>query len=168
MNLKTLNVGLSVATLCFAAAGCGPPYRCVPVSGHVTVDGKPLPYGAISFAPDTSRGNTHRVNPVGEIDEDGSYEVSTEAKPGAPVGWYKVVIRTQIPGDKRPDHVVKIDPKFSDPSRTPLSVEIVENPDSGAYDLKVTRADPNAKEPKDSKGKEPKDLKTKEPRQVPK
>jgi hypothetical protein len=93
----------------------------------------------VSFAPDIDKNNTASVNPTGAVAADGTYKVSTDGKPGAPVGWYKVTVRTQTPGMNATTKPTHIDPKFSDPKRTPLSVEVVETPGPGAYDLKVTK-----------------------------
>jgi hypothetical protein len=133
------NPGLVSIVLCFVVTGCGPAaLKTVPVSGKVTLKDRPLPGGAVSFAPDAARNNTAGVNPTGAIDLDGTYQVSTDGKTGAPVGWYKVTVRTQTPGNPTAKPI-PIDPRFSDPKKTPLSIEVVENPEPGAYDLKVTK-----------------------------
>jgi hypothetical protein len=138
MNARRSLTTILVACCSLLVSGCGPSVKLVPVSGKVSLNDQPLPVGAISFAPDAERNNTARINPTGGIAADGTYRVSTDGKPGAPVGWYKVTIRTQVPS--MPDaKQVRIHPDFSNPSKTPLSVEVVENAPAGAYDLKVTK-----------------------------
>src|SRR5262245_40091564 len=75
-------------------AGCGGDSdKLAPVVGKVTVDGKPLKSGTVSFRPDASKGNSSQHQPNGEIDAEGNYEMLVPpAKKGAPPGWYKVVV----------------------------------------------------------------------------
>lgn len=77
--------GLLLAAGLLAAAGCGGP-RLAPVSGRVTVGGKPVPEGVVMFHP--ADGPTA----VGAI-KDGAYTLTT-FKPGdgALVGDHKVTI----------------------------------------------------------------------------
>jgi hypothetical protein len=69
------------------------------------------------------------------------YELKTsavkgsESGDGAPLGWYKVTVITQLPGQPE----IPIDARCTDVDTTPLSVEVVDNPPEGAYDFKVTR-----------------------------
>ena len=119
-------------------AGCGG-LKLVPVSGKVTQAGKPLTGGAVSFVPDASRGNKARLSCMGRIGPDGRYELTTsgvtrsETGKGAPLGWYKVTLLTTLPG--APD--ITVDPRYTDPARTPLTIEVVAKPSPGAYDLKL-------------------------------
>ena len=144
-----------VVSLCCACglltlAGCGGQFKLVPVAGAVTVNGEPLNQFRVSFVPDTAKGNTTPVSCLGRI-QGGRFELQTMAVKasdggaGAPLGWYKVVLVTGLPGDPEPN----FDAKFADVNTTPLSVEVVENPEPGRYDLKLTgpknvRAKPQA------------------------
>src|SRR4051812_40534827 len=77
----------------FVAAGCADGEKLAPVAGKVTVDGKPLTSGSVSFRPDASQGNSSQHQPTGTIDAEGNYELFVPpAKKGAPLGWYKVVV----------------------------------------------------------------------------
>jgi hypothetical protein len=122
-----------------ALTGCGGPKR-LPVSGKVTLGGQPLTTGRVFFSPDVSRDNNARVACVGRIDDQGRYELhttgitNTESGKGAPPGWYKVTIRPQGSKDLDP----RIKPIYLDESKTPLSIEVVARPSSGAYDLELT------------------------------
>jgi hypothetical protein len=130
-----------VAGLCLAAvAGCGND-NLVPVEGKITVDGKPLPTGTMLLAPDTAKGNTSTVEPGGEI-KDGQYKVYTTRKPGAPPGHYKVaVVATEPPDEENPSAYRKslIAARYNVPQTTELSLEVVEKPAPGAYDLNLKK-----------------------------
>ena len=82
-------VGLC-ATLFLTGCGIksnGPPL--MPVSGTVTLDGKPLPGATILFIP---TGSTHGTSSGGRTDSAGRYELTaTHSGKGAPVGQHKVV-----------------------------------------------------------------------------
>jgi hypothetical protein len=77
--------------LALAAAGCGAPDDELPrqaVSGRITLDGKPLERGMISFAP-LGGGGASPVS-VGAVIREGSYSI---ARAGGPVpGSYRVAI----------------------------------------------------------------------------
>jgi len=125
----------SALLACLAlVAGCSSGPKLQPVSGKVTVGKAPLKGGAITFIPDTSKGNTAKVSPTGSIGSDGSYTVSTEGKPGAPAGWYKVTVMTNMPGSE--PSTVKLDPIYSDPARTNLAVEVTTD-SSKTYDVPI-------------------------------
>jgi hypothetical protein len=143
MAMVTVGLGRPVwSLLCACAlltlAGCGG-LKLVPVSGKVTRPGQPLSGGAVSFVPDASKGNTARLSCMGRIGPDGRYELTTtgvtrsETGKGAPLGWYKVTLLTTLPGAAD----IKVDPRYTDPATTPLSKEVVANPEPGHYDLKL-------------------------------
>jgi hypothetical protein len=132
-----------LATLCALGlvylAGCGgAEFKKVPVSGTVTLDGKPFSGGVLHFYPDTAKGNTVRADCLGPV-RDGKFNLLTTAVrdrdsgDGAPVGWYKVYLDTTVPGAPENIH-----PRFTSPEKTPVSVEVVESPAPGAYDIKFT------------------------------
>src|SRR5262249_6826307 len=121
-------------------AGCGG-LKLVPVFGKVTQARQPLTGGALSFVPDASKGNHDSLSCMGRIGSDGRYELTTngvtksETGKGAPPGWYKVMLLTTLPG--APD--ITVNPKYTDPTKTPLSIEVVNNPEPGRYDLKLDK-----------------------------
>lgn len=68
----------------------------VPVSGTITVEGKPVQSGFVTFYPNRSKGNTHLRGAQAKI-KDGRYELWTYdkkgvARKGVPPGWYRVVV----------------------------------------------------------------------------
>jgi hypothetical protein len=110
----------------------------VPVSGKVTVEEEPLEEGTITFIPDPGKGNTSVFFATGVV-ENGTYQVSTEGKDGVPPGWYKVIVYdttlAKLPTAGVPPS--RFHRRFSDPDRTPLSIQVME---SGAksYDFVLT------------------------------
>ena len=93
-------VGLSLVSL--VIAGCtknskpkGPKLDLTPVSGTVTLDGKPLADAAVSFAlqgpaPEGFFGSG------GATDAQGHYELQTTGQKGTVAGSYKVTISKQV------------------------------------------------------------------------
>jgi hypothetical protein len=126
-----------------ALAGCGgSTSKLVPVVGKVTVDGKPLTTGSVSFRPE--KGSANSEQPGGEIDEEGTYRLFTAGKEGAPPGRYRVLVVAVDPNDlkkkfpygKRTSYVNQ---KYTDPKTTDVTVEVTPSPAPGAYDLKLTK-----------------------------
>jgi len=133
---------LLAAGAAFAAAACSGASgeKLGPVAGKITVDGKPLTTGSVSLRPDAAQGNKTQHQPNGAIDAEGNYELFVPpAKRGAPLGWYKVVVTAY--DNPMPNKPLKsfISMKYSDEKTTPLKFEVIENPEPGRYDLKLTR-----------------------------
>ena len=149
MATKRFRCGwLPLAILCAVGltslVGCGG-IRRVPVSGTVTLDGQPLNGGILSFSPDTAKGNTNQITGNSPVKE-GHYELQTTAVnrgdtgPGVPPGWYKVFLKTpNLATKKMPQSPVEVNDKYKSVETTPLSVEVKDNPEPGAYDFKMTR-----------------------------
>jgi hypothetical protein len=122
------------------SAGCGKPapLRKAPVTGKVTFESKPVSGGTLRFLPNADKGNTSKVPfiCVGQIGPQGEYELSTDrgddadTGPGAPLGWYKVVYHPA-----RNATAIKVDSSYLSVVSTPLSIEVVENPQPGQYDI---------------------------------
>jgi hypothetical protein len=130
------------ALLLLAVVGCDKSGvgRTLPVSGKVTVNGQPLSKGTLAFKPDDSKGNTLKIEPGGDI-ENGTYVLFTNGKPGAPPGWYKVVIVGTQEIDSTNPTAVKpmVAPVYSDPQKTTLLVEVTDSPKEGAYDFLISK-----------------------------
>jgi hypothetical protein len=120
-------------------AGCGgSSVPLAPVQGKVTVNGTPLSGGHVALIPLSSDPGA-KSTPAGEINN-GEYTIYTGGKAGAPLGKYKVMVTPSmmpVPGQKQP--MIPFDKKYSDPTATPLTIEVVQNPAPGAYDLKLTK-----------------------------
>lgn len=116
--------------------------KVVQVRGTVTMDGEPLSGVGVSFRPDGSKGNNVPFNPGGSTDESGAYQLTTAAKEGAPEGWYKVVLfaPSAPPGAEMPKSTKPpFNPKYSDPAKSDISIEVVKNAEPGAYDLELSK-----------------------------
>ena len=134
-------------------SGCGDDSgvgRTVPVIGKVTIDDTPLTAKStvVLFKPDASKGNSSPFEPVGTVDADGNYTLKTKKKNGAPPGWYKVVLTAhedaspqhpKTPHDGRPITRSLVPAKYGREATSGLSIEVVESPLPGAYDLKLTK-----------------------------
>jgi hypothetical protein len=139
---------LGLLCLCgvLALAGCGKPGpgKLYPVSGKVTINGKPMTSGFVGFAPEASPGTGSRAQfmATGTIGSDGTYEIKTDGKPGAPLGKYKATINPGMPTTKEEAAnmgKLPFDRSYTDPAKSPLAVEVVESPQAGAYDLKLLK-----------------------------
>jgi hypothetical protein len=128
---------------CGDDSGVGKTY---PVEGKVTVDGVPLAVESttILFKPDAARGNTSTFEPVGTVDDAGNYLMETRGKRGAPPGWYKVIVTALADTPKHPRTAARrpvaqslVSPRYGQAQTTDLSVEVVEKPAPGAYDLRL-------------------------------
>jgi len=109
----------------------------VPVSGKVLHNGQPLTAGSVTFVPEANG----QPEAVGSIGTDGSYTLATGDQAGAPVGKYKVVVRSSVPSNPNDPYSVPksvVPKKYSDPSATDLTVEVASSVTPGAYDLKLT------------------------------
>lgn len=94
MLVGTTIIGFVVLFL--TGCGSGHPERGI-VQGTVTLDGKPLTKGSVTFWPTVGR------SALGEIQPDGSYTLTTfEPGDGAIVGSHKVTIEVSEPGTAAP------------------------------------------------------------------
>jgi len=141
---------LVTVSLCLAAGaltallvgGCsGNKDDFYPVSGKVTAGGELIKKGSVSFRPDGSKGNKTLHAPTGDIGADGTYQLYTIGKPGAPPGWYKVIVFADANPNPRPGlepkwlhHV-----KYTNEGSTDVLLEVVEKAPPGTYDLKLSR-----------------------------
>jgi hypothetical protein len=118
----------------FAVAGCSRA-QWVEVSGQAAVDGKPLTKATVFFTPD--KDNPLQALPVGDLDENGTYHLVTGDRKGAPVGRYKVFVDYE---HKKGENVPSpVHARYLDAAQTPLTVEVVADPQPGAYDLKFSK-----------------------------
>src|SRR5262245_59045081 len=134
------------------APGCGDDGvgKTYPVAGSVTIDGEPLvsKTAVVLFKPDAAKGNTTPHEPAASLDSSGNYTLYTKKQRGAPAGWYKVVVTAtetespppaKGPVTKRPLPRSLVPGKYGQATTTPLEIEVVSTPASGAYDLKLTK-----------------------------
>jgi hypothetical protein len=141
-NVRAVAIAFWTAAM---LTGCGSDDgpKLVPVSGQVTLDGKPVPGVGVSFRPDTSKGNKSVHEPGGAADAEGKYELVAAAKNGAEVGWYKVVIVPASPvptgGEMPTIGPPPFNTKYTDVTTTDLSIEVTGGAAPGAYELKLSK-----------------------------
>ena len=138
-----------VVLLCLA--GCGqknsnlPPQY--PVSGTVTLDGKPLTGAGIMFLP---RGDTRGTGAMGMTDEAGKYTLKTDyGGPGAPEGEFAVTISKVVNKDGTPyipnpdvaeaGERETLPGRFSDSMKTELNAQVGKESNTINFELKSKR-----------------------------
>lgn len=133
----------AVVLLCLVGCGGGPDLPpTAPVSGTVTLDGKPVPRGMVQFVPDASQG-TQGPPAVGAIDSDGHYELSTAGVEGAVVGRHRVRVDAREPwtNDDDPPPESLIPERYNNPGTSGLTVEV--QPDThNSIDLPLSSGSP--------------------------
>ncbi len=119
----------------FFLAGCGGSERVPPlasVKGKVTVDGAPVTAGQVTLAAEETPATPLPLS-AGKIGPDGSYEIFTSGRAGAPLGKFKVRVSRSTVGEAG----VPFDKKYSDPETSGLAFEVIASPEPGRYDLKL-------------------------------
>jgi hypothetical protein len=104
---------LSMAVMVLLGMGCQPGSKLVPVSGVVTLDGKPLANANVSFQPDSGGSSTSQAAGSSAVtDANGAYRLSSgeNDQPGAQVGKHRVEINLVVASDDR-------DPKTRPPAK---------------------------------------------------
>src|SRR5882672_6522646 len=127
---------LAVALLVAASTGCGNELGAE-VSGVVTLDGKPVGPGMITFVPE---GNTNPSD--GAIQLDGTYSLRTSRTVGLRPGQYKTSISVldqpvTTPGERSYVAPKLVTPKkYSDPSTSGLEYDV--KPGKNTIDIPLT------------------------------
>jgi hypothetical protein len=140
----------ALAAVFAVAGGCNqsaptPLPKLRTVAGYVKLGGAPLPNGTVTFHPDPAKGNNLSVTPYGVIAQDGSYKLTTGGDDGAPLGWYKVTVAPsgmpkEMPARGEPmPKAPAFNAKYQKPNSSGISIEVVEAPKSGAYDIELSK-----------------------------
>jgi hypothetical protein len=111
---------LASGAIVVAAIGCGGPGKVAPVSGVVTLNGKPVADVAVTFQPVATEGNnTPGTGAFGVTGPDGRYvaKLITGETTGATVGKNQVRFSAYVPVDPNYDGPNKAKPKVNIPSR---------------------------------------------------
>ena len=124
-------------------AGCGSdPYKVAPVSGTVTLNGKPLANTSVTFAPVAAAGTIEPgPSSAGTTDADGRFTLTLIGKDGkgAVVGKHKVRISIREEADVSDDTPVKVQQlpmKYN--AQTMLEFDVpADGTDKADFDLKV-------------------------------
>ncbi len=119
-----------MAALVAASVGCGDgKLRRYPVSGTVSVGGKPIEGVRVTLVPIGGSEKLQKERPSGVTDEIGRFELTTFVRgDGAPAGEFTVLFHAVSPTDaeqarrwaKRP----KLDPKYRRPDTSGITVTI--------------------------------------------
>jgi len=119
---------------CVLLVGCGKtPEKLYPVSGVVTVGGEPLNGGSVQFEMKNKGEASGKVfTASGEIGEDGSYELLTFGKPGAPAGEHRVWVSPNllhVPDKLGVSHekLSRVPKKYRLPTTTDLTYTVEED-----------------------------------------
>ncbi len=150
--MKSATCGLTFLLILVAAFGCGEsdPFgvgATVEVSGRVLVGSVPLEIGPecsgkVWFHPDVSQGNKATQIPAGDIGPDGRYTLKTRGVPGAPPGWYKVMLtatRQTDPQKRLYQRKSLIASRYGDAEKSGLRIQVVVNTNQGNYDLHLKK-----------------------------
>jgi hypothetical protein len=137
LGAKVRNAMLIACMMTALATGCGKGANngLIPVSGHVRLDGQPLPGASITF-------HSNTVQVPGLTDNDGRYEL----KPGAAAGEYRVVIGKMEGSEQAmlavdPGAIGRVKPAAA-PSGPPKQVVPVNYSDPIKTELRFTVASP--------------------------
>ena len=133
---------LLLALLAIVPLGCDsadPLPPMAPVKGKATIDGAPLTAGHVALHPEVVDPAVKVPPSNGQIDSNGNYEIFTDGKAGAPLGKYKVVVTPSMVPMQGGTPPVQVNQRFRVPTDSPLSIEVVETPKEGQYDLQTTK-----------------------------
>jgi hypothetical protein len=133
-----VQIGWSIGVACLLLAGCSGGDLGAEVSGSVTLDGKPIGPGTVSFVPAAGDGNPA----VGTIQPDGSYFMKTSRADGLPPGKYRVAVTVyeatkSAPGERSMTMPALVTPsKYTKSDSSGLEYDVV--PGSNSIDIALT------------------------------
>jgi len=99
---------LALSPLLAFAIGCGSGPKLVPVTGVVTLNGKPLGGAVIQFLPDPATGEVYTAEDL--TGPEGNYKAQTKGRSGVVPGKYRVVVTK----DMTPPPPAAISEQFKD------------------------------------------------------
>ncbi len=126
-------LSILACSLLLLASGCGGGHGAS-VSGRVTLDGKPLDTGTVTFHPEGGGPTAY-----GGIHSDGSYQVKTGTQQGLPPGEYRVTVlaTTEPPTDGPSVPGEQITPfRYANPAESGLRFTVARG--SNRYDIDLT------------------------------
>lgn len=128
-------IWVSLLFLGLASLGCGGREGLAPVSGRVTINGRPVEGLGITFTPL----DQPQVRPsVGTCDANGNYTLMfTSTEPGGTIGRNRVsIIQTDSPEGDVANDVPRVPPEFGDESTLEYEVKPGSNTNVD-FDLKI-------------------------------
>jgi len=130
---RKLALAAVAAGLSFGTIGCGKPTSTeVPVSGHVTINGKPAVGATVVFHPVNPGKDATTARPAGRVDEKGDFQVAIpKSEDGTVGGEYRVTVtqfvstaaKTAQEGDNIP-LVNRLPGKYANAQTTPVSTVV--------------------------------------------
>jgi hypothetical protein len=169
LNRRSVRLVTGLA-FCLATASCTPApkeedgpdlTRLVPVTGRITLNGKPAAGVVVTFLPPQWGASN------GETKDDGSYSLTTAGRPGALPGSYRVAVSYLVDPAGRPQGLSarssmtpvpslaqakeRIPAEFSDLGRTTLDATVPAVGGSFNFDVKAD-LEPTAPAPAEPKG----------------
>lgn len=118
--------------------GYGNRQQTHPVTGKVTLRGKPALGAQVNFYLINPQNKSVRFSGDSKIDEDGNYAMTTYGQfDGAVAGQFKVTITPTrgFPGEDRTTADIRIPEKFLNPKISPLTVTVEEGPNTFDFEL---------------------------------
>ena len=141
-RMRPFLIALWMTAACIAC-GCGEEDGplLVPVTGRVLLGDAPIGPGSLSLRPSADGQNWDQ--PAGMIAADGTYQVFTNGKAGAPPGDYTVVVfiheQPANGGSAHPGLPQSLIPvRYNDPAQSGLSLRVDPDALPDSYDLRLT------------------------------
>lgn len=144
-------VSVSAVALCVMAplGGCGrsdlPPMA--PVTGTVTVDGRPVEGATVLFHPTSQTDQPGATRPgAGTCDDNGQFQITTfRSGDGGLIGTHKVTVSKAVdPSSASPGNVFAWE--YVDLATTPLTAEVTADGDNVfAFDVPANRGEPRSR-----------------------
>lgn len=105
--------------------GCGKPPQLAEVEGTISFGGKLLDDVDVQFLPDPEKDNLAQIS-TGITDIDGRFVVRylNNGKPGAAVGWHRIVLLDNKVYDRENPQPSRFDSRFNLAATTPIHVEV--------------------------------------------
>jgi hypothetical protein len=141
-----MTIRWTLAAACLATFGCkkdrnAAPYDPCYAKGVVTLDGKPLPSGMVTFVPQIPESAGGHPG-IASIGADGGYELGNaehgRAKALKPGEYVVMVVAMEIDrANGKPTPKLALPPEYADAFNSPLRVTLP--PGQNSVDLKLTR-----------------------------
>ena len=137
---------VALLALFVVAGGCGkkpprPKHYPAQVHGTVSLDAETLGFGTVTFLPEVAESAGGRPG-IARIESDGSFRVGN-ANPSKPTGLlpgrYKVTVLAMRPdpaGTGDPIAQLAVPEVYTEPTRTPLIVDVAAGPNRFEFDLR--------------------------------
>lgn len=131
-SIKTKSIAAGLL-LVFTIIGCGPSYQVAEVDGVVLTHGQPAEKVHVQFIPDVDKQTQGPVS-MADTDSAGHFTLqllekdATTPRPGAVVGWHRVVLSDLRLAESATGQgvTIRFGSEYTLPSSTPLKQEVKE------------------------------------------